>query len=175
MAVLVEGISVIVRVSSIRQKFPGGGGSFRNLIPHQRFCMDGQLVSVCFMAGNDVRAFAEELERHGLTVFDGQAFMDVAVVDMHKGVLAPAPWLASVTTQTGIRFVYLTDQGIGEAVVPDGWQEEGSLYRTGTYVREEDLGAQVELVGESGDVQEVRLKGQDQPQYVGRTSKTPLK
>ena len=175
MAVLVEGISVVVRISSIQQKFAGGGASFRKLIPHQQFCMDGQLASVNFMAGNDVRAFADELERHGLTVFDGQAFVDVAVVDMHKDVLAPAPWLESVTTGTGVRFVYLADQGIGEVVVPDGWQEERSLYAVGTYVSEEDMQAQVEVVGQSGGVQEVRLKGRDQPQYVGRTSKTPLK
>ena len=54
----------------------------------------GRAACECqFHGRNDVRTFADELERHGLTVFDGQAFVDVAVVDMHKDVLRPLPGL----------------------------------------------------------------------------------
>ena len=72
-----------------------------------------------------------------------------------------------MTTGTGVRFVYLADQGIGEVVVPDGWQEERSLYAVGTYVSEEDMQAQVEVVGQSGGVQEVRLKVGTTPSTSG--------
>ena len=40
MAVLVEGISVIVRKDSISKKMQGGEAAFRDMIPHGNVCDD---------------------------------------------------------------------------------------------------------------------------------------
>ena len=49
MAVLVEGISVLVRKDSVRNKMTGGDARFRLLIPNSTFCEDDQLMRVGFL------------------------------------------------------------------------------------------------------------------------------
>ena len=62
MAVLVEGISVLVRKDSIQNKMTGGEARFRLLIPNSTFCEDEQLARVGFLDPADVGAFIDELE-----------------------------------------------------------------------------------------------------------------
>jgi len=57
MAVLVEAISVIVRVDSINKKFPGGWIGFKDHVPNQTLCADNELARVGFMTSEDVKNF----------------------------------------------------------------------------------------------------------------------
>ena len=61
MAVLVEGISVLIRKDAVRNKMIGGEDRLRLLIPNATYCDDGELARVGFMTPTDVRAFVEEL------------------------------------------------------------------------------------------------------------------
>ena len=53
MAVLVEAISVIVRVDSINEKFPGGWIGFKDHVPNQTLCADNELARVGFIKALD--------------------------------------------------------------------------------------------------------------------------
>ena len=91
-------ITVIVPVSVINEKFPGGIEEFRNLRPTDTFCTDGFLASYSFMGPHDSRPFAHSLEEKGLVLWSGVEgvdlqFADVAVTDQFFGLNLPCDWL----------------------------------------------------------------------------------
>jgi hypothetical protein len=93
MAVLVEAISVIVRLDAIERRFRGGWREFENVVPNGTLCADDKLARVGFMSPPDVESFVRHLEKGGLTfVKDGQA-VDIAVVDQMRGLTMPSEWL----------------------------------------------------------------------------------
>lgn len=112
MAVLCEGISVIVRRDSIDERFTGGWAAFEELVPNATLCSDGELARVGFMNPDSVEDFVSELEVRGLT-FDADEFRDaaeafgvpeneladelnredIAVVDQVRGPTRPCAWL----------------------------------------------------------------------------------
>jgi hypothetical protein len=49
MAVLIEGLSVVVRCASIEAKHPGGHTAFACEVPNGTLCADGELARVGFM------------------------------------------------------------------------------------------------------------------------------
>jgi len=81
MAVLVEAISVIVRMDTISSKYHGGWDAFIDDVPNGTLCFDGEIARVGFMAPTDVKAFRKDLERKGLQFLDNGKSIDIAVVD----------------------------------------------------------------------------------------------
>ena len=77
MAVLVEGISVVVRVDAIIEKLSGGWIQFLELVPNKTLCTDGKLVRVGFMVPQDTKRFVDKLETRRLTFFDGRKAVDL--------------------------------------------------------------------------------------------------
>jgi len=61
MAVLVEGISIILKASAITDKYPGGWESFKAEVPNQTLCADGELIRIGFMSPDDVKGFIDDL------------------------------------------------------------------------------------------------------------------
>ena len=93
MAVLIEGISVVVRYDAIDRRFAGGRRQFLEAVPSQTFCADDDLARVGFMLPANADAFARMLEEGGLTSpRDGHA-VDYAVVEQLRGATTPAEWL----------------------------------------------------------------------------------
>lgn len=93
MAVLVEGISVIVRRDSVEKSLHGGWPSFLELVPNSTLCFDNELARVGFMSPADVEDFVNTLTKLGMQVFSGNQFKDAAVVDQLNGPTMEAPWL----------------------------------------------------------------------------------
>jgi hypothetical protein len=93
MAVLVEAISVIVRLEAINSKFFGGWPEFVNCVPNRTMCTDGELVRVGFMVPSDVETFVNLLESLGLVFLRNDCAIDLAVVDQMTGPTRPADWL----------------------------------------------------------------------------------
>jgi hypothetical protein len=93
MAVLVEGISVIVRKEAIKRKIKGGWNAFKKTIPNRTFCADEEIARVGFMSPSDTRMYVETLEGLGLRFLaDGEA-VDIAVVDQLAGPTTKCGWL----------------------------------------------------------------------------------
>jgi hypothetical protein len=123
MAVLVEGISVIVRSSAIANTLEGGWERFRLLVANQTCCNDDELVRVGFIYPQEVRACINALEEFGLTFMDQNTPVDMVVCDQHYGPRAICDW---------IEFTHLTIDG-GKVGV--AWLWEGKRHGHGTHMR----------------------------------------
>ena len=93
MAVLVEGISVLIRKDSIQNKMSGGDARFRLLIPNSTYCEDDQLARVGFLSPAEVESFVDELENAGLTFLEDGKPVDIAICDQQRGLLSECDWL----------------------------------------------------------------------------------
>ncbi len=92
MAVLVEGISVIVRARPIVEYYAGGWENFLADCPTEALCGDGEIVRVGFMDPRDAKAFIATVTSNGLTyVADGEA-VDLVIADQQRGLSAPCKW-----------------------------------------------------------------------------------
>lgn len=134
MAVLVEALSVVVRLDAIRDRFEGGLPAFVAQIHSSAFCMDGELARVAFLSLTDADAFVHRLEARGLAyIFDGVA-RDLVVVDQIRGASAPCDWLevGQVQVEGGIVTAARMAGSSGESVVtPEGWRYENSHSQRG--------------------------------------------
>lgn len=132
MAVLVEVISVIVRLEAVRDAYAEEPERFLRRVPNATFCADDRLARIGFMSEADVRPFLHLLESDGLRhLREGQA-QDVARVDQRYGALDPAPWLevGEMDVPGGrVRACWLAGEPPGRLSVPRGWRYERSLSR----------------------------------------------
>ena len=141
MAVLVEAISVLIRMDSVRSKMAGGEARFELLIPNATYCDDGELARVGFLGPPDVEAFIGELEEAGLTFMEDGRCVDFAVCDQQQGLTAPCDWIefchlpmeggkvGAAWIFEGERFgfgIHLSSPRI-QLATPPGWEFEGSL------------------------------------------------
>ena len=141
MAVLVEGISVLVRKDSIEKKAAGGEARFRLLIPNATYCDDGQLARVGFLSPAEVGTFIDELEEVGLSLAEEGKFVDIAVCDQQRGPTMECDWLefahlpmeggkvGAAWIFEGKRIAYGVHMSSAKMTLatPPGWQFEGSL------------------------------------------------
>ena len=143
MAVLVEGLSVIIRKDAIKRSFRGGWRAFLRTIPNRTFCADEDLVRVGFMIPNDVQTYIDMMKDHGLCFLDQGSPVDIAVVDQLTGPTTKCDWLEfsrfPVDDSEGrISACWLFEGprvGYGlhtksleiKIEVPRGWEYEGSL------------------------------------------------
>jgi hypothetical protein len=142
-AVLVEGLSVIVRRNAVDDHMVGGWHGFLEIVPNSTLCTDEELARVGFLAPEHVGEFIDLLENRGLVFLRGKQAVDVSVVDQQNGPTAETPWLqyAHMKLSGGERRVatcWLFDgpkKGHGlhmktmqtPLATPDGWVYEGSL------------------------------------------------
>jgi hypothetical protein len=97
MAVLIEGISVVVRRDAIDSKMDGGWERFKLLIPNSTFCHDGEVARVGFLDPAEVGGFIELLNEHGLTYIENDNNeakpIDMIVVDQQRGPVTDCEWI----------------------------------------------------------------------------------
>ena len=131
MAVLVEGISAIIRVHAIHERFPGGWKAFVSKVPNQTLCSDNELARVGFMTPDDCKGFVDHLESVGI-IFqqDGHA-QDVVVADQMRGFTVPCDWaeFGQIELQPSQTVSAVQIKGATEwqLFCPEGWKYEGSL------------------------------------------------
>ena len=93
MAVLVEGISIIVRRDSIASTYRDGWRAFVDDVPNSTLCADDYITRVGFMGPPDVEAFVKHLERKGLRFLNGGKPVDLAIADQQRGLTMECDWL----------------------------------------------------------------------------------
>jgi hypothetical protein len=159
MAVLVEGISVVVRRDAIHRSFVGGWSAFVETVPNRTLCTDGAVARVGFMAPADVEAFIAELTRghpdsvqHTMKCVVDGSFRDIAVVDQQRGPTLPCKWLefARVPYEGGqIAICWVNEEppqgachhlpDVGQSVAfPEGWSYARSLSKQFGFVQNGD-------------------------------------
>lgn len=176
MAVIIEAISVVVRAESILKKFFGGWEAFKNIVPNQTLCADGEIARVGFMTPQDVESFVGKLQINDLVFLrDGEA-IDIAVADQIRGLTSICDWLdfEHVNMEgTGSRVAVcrLAGSKVIEVVTPLGWKYEGSLSSTFGFVPsvQVEKGMQFLRHEDGIDVYLNPLTGKEV--FVGRTDK----
>jgi hypothetical protein len=133
MPVLVEGISPIIRVQAIHDRYAGGWTAFDDSVPNNTLCSDNEVARVGFMTPQDCEAFVGQLERHGLTFLrDGQC-QDIAVAVQDSGLTAPCDWLEvgriALTPGQTVTTAWLKGTTIENVFCPPNWTYEKSLSR----------------------------------------------
>ena len=140
MAVLVEGISVVIRKDSIQHKLAGGETRFRKFIPNSTYC-DGELARVGFLNPADVESFVNELQNAGLSFMEDGQCIDIAICDQQRGPTTNCHWLEFAHLpfeggKVGAAWIYEGKKwGSGihmssanmTLATPAGWRFEGSL------------------------------------------------
>ena len=132
MAVLVEGISVILRRAVCDAVLPGGWSAFA---AQQRFAMlstDDEIARIGFKDSVQVEACVRYLVDAGLKFVEDGTAVDMAVVDQLAGVTTPCEWLefGQVTLQESgqqVAACRLVGSLTGQIVTPEHWVFVGSL------------------------------------------------
>ncbi len=142
MAVLVEGLSVVVRRAAIDDHMIGGWDHFLTVVPNATLCTDGEVVRVGFLSPDAVGEFLGTLGAMGLVFLRDGIPTDVSVVDQRDGPTVPTSWLqfgrVSIARASQVALCWLFEgprQGEGlhmksrdmDVVMPMGWTFEGSL------------------------------------------------
>lgn len=132
MAVLVEALCVIVRRSTIDEKYPGGWEKFE--ADHQTlpFCADDKIMRLGFTSPLEMRSFIRELEKLGLAYLKEGKSADIAIIDQSRGFMAPCDWLeyGHVTIgdgRTKVAACRLAGCPAKSIVLPLGWTYKQSL------------------------------------------------
>lgn len=134
MAVLVEGISVIVRRDAVARRYKGGWPSFVSDAVNSTLCADSEIARLGFMHPDDVGAFIGRLQVHGFVFLDqAGAAVDIVVVDQREGPTTACKWIEFFGQDvpggrvSAARLVGSREQGL---ICPDGWTFEHSLSKS---------------------------------------------
>jgi len=176
MAVLVEGISVIIQRSVIEEKYPGGWQGFVAGAPNKTLCADEELARVGFMTPVDVEAYVKHLGQYGFQYLAEGEAIDLVVADQLRGLLAECDWCEFSQVSGGSNNL---DRIAGCRAVgskaktlscPDGWKYEGSLSQMYAFVPTADLAKNMKFLRHQNglDVYLNQLTGKEV--YMGRTA-----
>jgi ADP-ribosylglycohydrolase len=129
--VLVEAVSVIVRVAEIHRRLRGGWRTFVAMVPNKTLCADMELARVGFCTEADALAFIARLERSGLRFLHKNSAVDIAMADPARLLVVPCDWLVLEDvrlTATGSRVTAACLRGgkIARVAVPEGWMSSGT-------------------------------------------------
>jgi len=176
MAVLVEAISVVIRVEAINTKYPGGWPAFRDDAPNKTLCCDNEIARLGFMSPDDVEAFINGLAAFGIVYMESDQAIDLVVVDQQRGPACQCDWVEFGSTtlsedkKNWISVARLADSKDNVFMHPDGWTYEGSLSEQFGFVPNKHKDKSLKFLRKEGslDVYMNELTGKEV--YTGRTS-----
>ncbi|PKN20014.1 MAG: hypothetical protein CVU71_06540 [Deltaproteobacteria bacterium HGW-Deltaproteobacteria-6] len=90
MALMIRFYTVVIRIDTIEKYYPGGVDAF---VKYYTVLHDKELVGAIFMNMYDVDSFIDDLIDFGFTYVVNNEFVDIAVVDMLRGLTLPCKWL----------------------------------------------------------------------------------
>lgn len=132
MAVLIEALSVVIRLETIADKYPGGVDQYIKDCPNRTLCMDDEIARVGFMTGIDAFDFIGSLERFGFRFVVDDEYDEVVLVDQFRGIDMPCDWLEYgrlVIFEGDLRIAICLIKGrpVDSVAFPAGWVYENSL------------------------------------------------
>lgn len=171
MSVLVEAISVLVTRPTIENKYPGGLQKYIEDCPNSTFCMDDHLTRVGFMTPADVSQFVGRLQIKGLGFITEGQFVEIAVVDQHRGFTANCDWLDFSKNEDGISFCTLKGEPVASIATPKDW----NLHRAQTlsFVDGSSGEARFKFLRNHDGVEVIWDRIRNKKVFVGRTNDKP--
>ncbi|WP_374420569.1 hypothetical protein [Chromobacterium sp.] len=141
MAVLIEGISVVIRCRSIVEKVPGGIAYFMRMLPNKTLRSDGELACVHFVSPHETRSYVEALSGMGLRYKgDDGAAVDLVVVDQMHGPMVSCDWLGfgcadwDDDPRQPVAVCFAPPAVKAKVMAPEGWRYADSLSANGKFV-----------------------------------------
>jgi hypothetical protein len=175
MAVLIEGISVVIRTEALLKKYPGGWGAFLAIIPNKTLCSDNELTRVGFMTPQDVGSFINILQQAGLEFQKSGNAIDLVVIDQLRGPTTWCEWIEfghinMNANGNKVAVCRLAGSQSMQVVTPNGWKYEGSLSASHGFVSNDDANKNLEFLRNENGVDVYLDKTTGEEVYVGRTS-----
>ena len=133
MTVLVEGVSVIIKLEAINRIIPDGWEGFRQYVPNFSWCKDDKLVRLGFLDGDEAKEFAKKLESLKLVYQGSAGAQDFVLVDQIYGVTTRCNWLeyghVDINNDPKMKVAACRVAGAqyDTVVTPEGWKYENSL------------------------------------------------
>ena len=158
MAVLVEAISVIVKTSSIHDKYRGGWEAFKKDCPNRTLAADGELARIGFTDPRHVRVLVERFRMIGLVLAGDAKESDFCVVDQLKGSTTACEWIDVGTVPVDsddartVTAARLKGSQSKIFMKPDGWVYDGSLSQKPRFVNALDVLQRLKYLRTEGDV-----------------------
>lgn len=153
MAILIEGISVVVRCRAIVRGYAGGQSAFAADVPNDTLRADGELAAVTFLTPADVKAYVERIEGKGLRYLRNGAPEDIVVVDQKSGIRGSCDWVRLGVTEWNDRqgqtvtVCQLNPTVVDRIVAPKGWAYETSLTARGRHVDGDAIPSSLRPIG----------------------------
>jgi hypothetical protein len=167
MAVIIECDNVLIRNSTVEQRFPGGMKAYERSCPNGSFCTDGQICRVGFMAEADARSYIDHLESVGLVGPTDEGSPEIAVISQQDGFIFPCDWLELGWLDLGgeewSQAAWLLGTPLKEVVAPGNWKP-GMVRWAG----KEEL-SELEFLGTKENTDLYRDASTGQVLYTGRT------
>lgn len=177
MAIIIEGLSVVIRCESIVRKFSGGVEAFMDSLPNESLRSDGEIAAVHFMTPADTRAYVSRLVERGLTYrIDEGGPVDIAVVDQRSGPTVVCDWLDFGNADWEddpdqvIAVCCARPTGTNRVVVPEGWNYRNSLTANAQFVAGQEIPPELQFVRHEAGVDVLRDQRTGEEYFVKRSS-----
>ena len=175
MAVLIEGLCVVINVNAITTKYEGGVKAFAAEVPNASLCADGELARVAFMTPDDVRGYVQHLERRGLQYLEDRNAVDIVVVDQRTGPRVACTWVTFGRVDWDkdplrpVAVCRANPTQVTQIGAPKGWVFERSLSAQHVFVEDGKIPANLKLVRHEGDLDVYSDTETGQEFYVARS------
>jgi hypothetical protein len=172
MAVLVEGISVVIRRDAIVRTFGPSWDAFVVAVPNRTLCADPEIARVGFMHPDDVQAYVVQLGTKGMLHLRTENAVDLVVVDQLRGPTSHCDWLdfGSVDLQGHkVSAARLKGSALLKTAVPDGWTYATSLSSGFTFVSKDAVPLAIGKVTQQDGMGAARDLDTNQELFMGRT------
>jgi hypothetical protein len=126
MAVLIEGLSVVVRNNALDEKFPGASRRFQDGLRDDPICFDENLTCIHLASPDEVGAFVRWCESAGLVFLANGVCVDIVVVDQRAGPTTACEWIQFS------RVPFYDSQPPGRIAIC--WMATGAQWGSGTVV-----------------------------------------
>jgi len=178
MTILIEAISVVVRLDALDRLGVDGRDAFFNLIPNQTYYEDKKIGRVGFMEEHDALDFINNLSSIGLCQSDDSgAYMDFAILLQEQEEIKPCPWIERFEIEWENKLldvaafvdscgkVWLEDDP-GSFIAPVDWSpDRGIVY----HVKDDALRYQKTLSTPDGGILDQYLSPTGEVTFVGRS------
>src|SRR3954451_2308966 len=170
MPVLLEAISVVIRIDVIQSKIAGGWPAFLALVRNQTLCNDAHVARVGFMVPSDAEACVSRLERAGLLFQANHTAQDLTIVYEQTGPIVATPWIESGlyvcgTSGPQVKGCRLLGDTSEKLVVPSSWPIGNMTFMTAA-----DALSSLKFLRQQADGVDAYLNTlTGQEVYIGRT------
>lgn len=144
MAVLVEGVCLLLRCEAVEKHYPGGVTALAAACPAEAVCADEDLMALTFEDSDAAEDYLAELEQLGFRHLYNDMAVDAVLADPHLGPVSPCGWAeygqATVDADPNKRVAICSMPGaeVSDLCVPKGWRFKGSLSEALALAEEDD-------------------------------------